>query len=141
LRNCILVEDAAEGRFTAQALGHFVAEQAQPNRLSLNTASHRFVLRRNLIYCKNTYHLRSALMDTAKIFWTGRSQAVRLPKEFRFDASEVRVRKQGESVILEPIASDWAWLAKVTGPLDQDFVDATLEKPAAQKRPRLDLFK
>jgi antitoxin VapB len=80
-------------------------------------------------------------MDTAKIFWTGRSQAVRLPKEFRFNASEVRVRKQGELVILEPIASDWTWLANVTGPLDQDFVDATLEKQAAQKRPRLDLFK
>jgi virulence-associated protein VagC len=39
----------------------------------------------------------------AKVFWTGRSQAVRLPKEFRFAASEVAVRRSGRRVILEPI--------------------------------------
>jgi antitoxin VapB len=38
----------------------------------------------------------------AKVFWTGRSQAVRLPKEFRFDTDVVFVRRQGEAVILEP---------------------------------------
>jgi len=39
----------------------------------------------------------------AKIFTHGGSQAVRLPKAFRFDASEVRIRKEGQRVILEPI--------------------------------------
>jgi len=39
---------------------------------------------------------------TAKIFMHGRSQAVRLPKEFRFEGSEVRVSKVGDKVILEP---------------------------------------
>lgn len=38
----------------------------------------------------------------AKVFWTGRSQAVRLPKEFRFDADTVRVRREDSAVILEP---------------------------------------
>ena len=33
-------------------------------------------------------------MDTAKIFWSGRSQAVRLPKEFRVDEQEVRIRSE-----------------------------------------------
>lgn len=42
---------------------------------------------------------------TAKIFMTGRSQAVRLPKECRFDADEVKVTKVGDRVILEPIKS------------------------------------
>jgi virulence-associated protein VagC len=40
----------------------------------------------------------------AKLFWNGRSQAVRLPKEFRFEGTEVEIRKQGDAVILEPVA-------------------------------------
>lgn len=39
----------------------------------------------------------------AKLFWNGRSQAVRLPKEFRFEGDEVAIRKEGDSVVLEPI--------------------------------------
>ncbi len=45
-------------------------------------------------------------MSTAKIFMNGRSQAVRLPKEFRFEDDEVSIRREGESVILEPIRKD-----------------------------------
>jgi len=41
-------------------------------------------------------------MGTAKLFRNGRSQAVRLPKEFRFEGDEVSVRREGEAVILEP---------------------------------------
>jgi antitoxin VapB len=47
-------------------------------------------------------------MKTAKVFRTGRSQAVRLPKEFRFRDLVVAIHKEGESVILEPIRkSSW----------------------------------
>ncbi|MCP9915806.1 AbrB/MazE/SpoVT family DNA-binding domain-containing protein [Cyanobium sp. ATX 6F1] len=42
----------------------------------------------------------------AKLFWTSRSQAVRLPKEFRFSGESVLVRRQGRAVILEPL-EDW----------------------------------
>lgn len=42
-------------------------------------------------------------MATAKLFKTGRSQAVRLPKEFRFEGTEVRIRKHGSGVLLEPL--------------------------------------
>jgi len=42
-------------------------------------------------------------MPNAKLFMNGRSQAVRLPKEFRFEGTEVSIRKVGNSVILEPI--------------------------------------
>ena len=41
-------------------------------------------------------------MDTAKLFTTGGSQAVRLPKEYRFEGTEVAIRKEGKSVIIEP---------------------------------------
>jgi len=39
-------------------------------------------------------------MSTAKVFMTGRSQAVRLPKEFRFDGSEVEIFRRGDEVVL-----------------------------------------
>ena len=42
------------------------------------------------------------MTSTAKLFMHGRSQAVRLPKEFRFEGTEVRVSKVGDKVILEP---------------------------------------
>jgi antitoxin VapB len=66
-------------------------------------------------------------MDTAKVFWTGRSQAIRLPKAFRFETSEVRIRRSGNTVILEPIADDWKWLDAFVEPLDADFEAAVLE--------------
>ena len=79
-------------------------------------------------------------MDIAKVFWSGRSQAVRLPKAFRLNSEEVRIRRHGEAVILEPIAHDWTWLDALTGPLDADFTQAAAEQPPEQERPGLDLF-
>jgi antitoxin VapB len=43
-----------------------------------------------------------AVLSTAKVFTTGRSQAVRLPKAFRFATSEVTIERQGDAVILRP---------------------------------------
>jgi len=79
-------------------------------------------------------------MDTAKIFWSGRSQAVRLPKNFRFDTNEVRIRRHGEAVILEPIARDWAWPDALIGPLDAEFVRAAAEQPRDRDRSALNFF-
>jgi antitoxin VapB len=81
---------------------------------------------------------KSLRTETAKLFWSGRSQAVRLPKEFRFSGEEVRIRRHGSAVILEPVTDDWAWLDAVAGKLDEDFVRATEEKPPEQERPALD---
>ena len=60
------------------------------------------------------------MAQTAKLFWSGRSQAVRLPK-CRMEGSEVRIRRQGRTVILEPIAEDWAWLDAIGGAFSDDF--------------------
>ncbi len=79
---------------------------------------------------------------TAKVFWSGRSQAVRLPKEFRFKGKEVSVRREGNAVILEPMEDEWAWLDQFVGPVPQDFLDALEEEVPPQERPELDdLFK
>ena len=45
----------------------------------------------------------AAVEQRAKLFWNGRSQAVRLPREYRFEGEEVRIRRDGERVILEPV--------------------------------------
>jgi len=60
----------------------------------------------------------------AKLFWTGRSQAVRLPKECRFDTDEVLVRREGRRVILEP-PDEWPtdWVGSFVHP------DLDLERP------------
>jgi antitoxin VapB len=64
---------------------------------------------------------------TAKLFSNGRSQAVRLPKEFRFKGSEVSVRREGDAVILEPLKprgwprAYWRRWGKAT--LDLDLVE------------------
>lgn len=84
------------------------------------------------------------MADIAKVFWSGRSQAVRLPKEFRFAADAVRIRRDGDAVILEPIAVEDEWASFPT--LPDDVADAILaaveEEVPQQERPELDtLFK
>lgn len=72
---------------------------------------------------------------TAKLFMHGRSQAVRLPKEFRFEGAEVRVSRIGDKVILEPMEKPpfdvEAWWAKLEAYLKFDFPDLPEDPPVA----------
>lgn len=63
-------------------------------------------------------------MLTAKIFENGRSQAVRLPKEYRFDETEVRVHKIGEVVMIMPKkkAAEWSGLLNSLELFSDDFM-------------------
>ena len=71
----------------------------------------------------------------AKLFKNGRSQAVRLPKEFRFKGSEVKIRKEGDKIILEPLeTSDWP-----AGFWDIFTPDPDFETPKALPTKQLDL--
>ncbi len=71
-------------------------------------------------------------MKTAKIFLNGQSQAVRLPKEFRFDDSEVYIKKSGNVVQLIPRKDSWRVLfeslEKFSGDFTEDRVQPELEK-------------
>jgi antitoxin VapB len=80
-------------------------------------------------------------METAKVFWSGRSQAVRLPKEYRFESAEVRIRRHGNAVILEPIPKDWGWLRALAVGVDEDFERGVNEDLPQQERPALDYFR
>jgi antitoxin VapB len=70
---------------------------------------------------------KAAVSDTrtAKLFKHGRSQAVRLPKEFCLPGTKVRVRRIGQGVLLEPIGAPFdvkAWFAKLDEYLDEPFM-------------------
>ncbi len=61
-------------------------------------------------------------MQTAKIFTNGSSQAVRLPKEYRFNESEVYIQKSGDVVILVPKSKQWeTFLEGISGFTDDYF--------------------
>ncbi len=69
-------------------------------------------------------------MDTAKVFMSGRSQAIRLPKEYRFDDEEVYINKVGASVILMPKTNPWNNLIDSLDMFPDDFmVDGRSELP------------
>lgn len=62
-------------------------------------------------------------MMTAKVFENGRSQAVRLPKEFRFNTDEVVVNKIGDIVMLMPKTDKWNSFMQAVDMFSQDFMD------------------
>lgn len=69
----------------------------------------------------------------AKIFMNGRSQAVRLPKECRFDCDEVFVRKRGDELIISPNKNTWDDFFNTQSVFDDSFL-ADREDVEAQER-------
>jgi len=72
-------------------------------------------------------------MDTARLFQSGRSQAVRLPKDFRFAGTEVGVRHFGNGVLLLPVEDPWATLEAALSSFEPGFVLAR-DQPEPQIR-------
>jgi len=73
-------------------------------------------------------------MQTAKLFQNGRSQAVRLPKAFRMKGKEVKISRQGDKIILEPIETSWsAWFSALDD-FSDDFMQDGRDQPEQQER-------
>jgi len=73
--------------------------------------------------------------DIAKLFQNGRSQAVRLPREFRFKGDCVRVRRVGQGVLLEPVIPDTArWFVELDRFNNEVFMPGGRGQPTAPKR-------
>ena len=75
-------------------------------------------------------------MKTAKLFQNGQSQAVRLPKEFRFDNEHVFIKKDGNVVMLIPAKGSWQSLFSSLNKFSDDFM-VERKQPKIQKREAL----
>jgi antitoxin VapB len=73
-------------------------------------------------------------MTTAKVFRSGNSQAVRLPKEFRFKAKEVEVFRRGDEVVLREKRANLARAFDLLASLPDDFDPPGRENDKPQKR-------
>jgi antitoxin VapB len=78
---------------------------------------------------------------TAKLFKNGASQAVRLPKEFRFDADEVYIKRVGSTVLLFPKNAAWDLMAHAIDNFDEDFMLERNQPPRAERRKPLETSK
>ena len=72
-------------------------------------------------------------MKTAKLFQNGQSQAVRLPKEFRFGGDEVYIKKSGSAVVLIPLVNSWDSLFGSLDKFTKDYM-ADRDQPKPQER-------
>lgn len=72
-------------------------------------------------------------METARLFKNGRSQAVRLPKEYRFDGDLVYIKRVGNAVVLIPYAEPWQSLFDSLAQFSDDFM-IDRDQPAQQDR-------
>ncbi len=72
-------------------------------------------------------------MNTAKLFKNGKSQAVRLPKEFKFQGDEVYIKKIGRNVILIPKDDPWESLISSLDQFSDDFMAERVQPPAESR--------
>jgi antitoxin VapB len=84
-----------------------------------------------LVYIKGD----ATVTATAKLFKNGRSQAVRLPREFRFEGDRVRVRRVGRGLLVEPVITDVsAWFAELDRLASEPFMPEGRQQPSTPKR-------
>ena len=73
-------------------------------------------------------------MSVAKLFLNGRSQAVRLPKEFRMPGKMVYISRDGDKVILEPMKDSWDQWFNTIQNAPKHLISEDREQPEIQER-------
>ena len=73
------------------------------------------------------------MIATAKLFQNGKSQAVRLPKEFRFEGKEVYIRRIGKAVVLLPHDDPWGLFFDALEMFPTDFMEQGRQQPTEQQ--------
>jgi antitoxin VapB len=109
------------------------------NREEATFPTRQFADRSFEVYTYDIYralHLEEA-MKTAKLFKNGESQAVRLPKEFRFTGEEVFIKRMGTAVVLLPKSKSWDTLLASLSKFSPDFMEER-EQPPQQERESLE---
>jgi antitoxin VapB len=74
------------------------------------------------------------VVKTAKLFKNGESQAVRLPKEFRFEGTEVLIKRMGAAVVLLPRSGSWDTLIQSLAKFPEDFLETRDQPESADRR-------
>src|SRR5947199_6801438 len=85
------------------------------------------------VYMPTRKQRREGMQRTAKIFMNNRSQAVRLPKEFQFNAREVYIRKEGSDVILSPRPIDWSSYITNAPVASEAFMEGVEDLPVQER--------
>ena len=85
------------------------------------------------MYILYVYTRMEKAMRTAKVFKSGNSQAVRLPKEFQFDAKEVEIFKEDGDVVLRPVSKTWKDYLKRGRRFTGDFPDKIGDQPPEER--------
>ena len=73
-------------------------------------------------------------METAKLFQNGQSQAVRLPKKYRFEGDKVIIKRVGNAVVLLPYEDSWQTLLESLEQFSDDFMTEGRQQPKPQER-------
>jgi antitoxin VapB len=73
-------------------------------------------------------------VETAKLFQNGKSQAVRLPKEFRFGSDRVYIKRVGNAVVLLPYQASWDTLLESLTHFSSDFMNERVQPPAQERK-------
>ena len=76
-------------------------------------------------------------METAKLFQNGQSQAVRLPKKYRFEGEKVIIKRLGNAVVLLPYEDSWSTLFDSLEQFSDDFMEEGRQQPESQERESL----
>ena len=76
-------------------------------------------------------------MNTAKVFKSGNSQAVRLPKEFQFNSKEVEIFRRGDEVVLRSRVKTMVDVAAILSRLSPDFMEDGRDQGPPQEREAL----
>ena len=108
---------------------------AGASRGTLWTRRPRTPVQMEMVYTGGIYQKRKPMTTTAKLFMNGRSQAVRLPREFRFEGDEVRIRRAGRGVLVEPMFTDVSkWFAELDRLRSGPFMPEGRQQPSTPRR-------
>lgn len=80
------------------------------------------------------------MTHTAKVFRSGNSQAVRLPKEFQIGEDEVLIQRVGNSIILTPKSDPWRAFRESLSEFSDDFMASGRKQPTEAERDMTDVF-
>jgi antitoxin VapB len=82
----------------------------------------------------SSIYIGNSPMRTAKIFQSGNSQAVRIPKEFKLEGDRVEIQKRRNALVLSPTKKSWAALIASLDKFTDDFMKGGRKQHAVQKR-------